>query len=109
VTRKARGMLGAAAAIVSLALGGAGAAGALGGGEDDERGEQADGRRLTGATAERARRAALAAADGGRVLEAEGDDDSDAAYEVAVERPDGTVVEVQLNQGFGVCRLGQDD
>lgn len=64
---------------------------------------------LTAATAEQARRAALAATGGGRVLEAEADDDGDVAYEVAVERPDGIVVEVQLDQGFEVRGAGQDD
>ncbi len=74
--------------LLALAAGGAGVAQAVGG-EGDEENEKADGGKLRGAAFDRAERAALKAAGGGEVIEAERGDDSDGAYEVAVRKDDG--------------------
>jgi len=42
------------------------------------------------------------AAGGGKVVEAEKGDDSDGAYEVAVRKADGSVVEYHLDSAFKV-------
>ncbi len=89
--------------LAALAAGGAGAAQAIGGDEErDEGSERADGGNLRGQALERAERAAVGAAGGGEVLEAEKGDDSDGAYEVAVRKHDGSVVELHLDREFKV-------
>ena len=88
--------------LLALAAGGAGVAQAVGGGEGGEENEKADGGNLRGAAFDRAERAALKAAGGGEVIEAERGDDSDGAYEVAVRTGDGQVVEYHLDSGFRV-------
>ncbi len=91
--------------LIALAAGGAGVAQAIGGGEENEgreENEQADGGALRGGAFDRAERAALARAGGGDVLEAEKGDDGDAAYEVAVRKRDGSVVEYHLDGSFKV-------
>jgi len=96
--------------LVALAAGGAGAAQAIGGGDEGdgaerdgaERNEKADGGNLGGSAFQRAERAALSAAGGGKVVEAEKGDDSDGAYEVAVRNSDGSVVEYHLDGAFRV-------
>jgi len=99
--------------LVALAAGGAGAAQAVSGGEErggEERGareaneanEKSDGANLRGGAFERAERAAVKAAGGGKVVEAEKGDDSDGAYEVAVRKADGSVVEYHLDSAFKV-------
>lgn len=100
--------------LVALAAGGAGVAQAVGG--DQERGEREgseandgpDGGSLRGGAFERAERAALKEAGGGQVLEAETGDKADAAYEVAVRRSDGSVIEYHLDRGFRVIGTEQD-
>jgi uncharacterized membrane protein YkoI len=111
MTIRTKGALAVGALIAALAVGGAGAAGAFSAG-DDEAGEKEDGKALTGATADRAGKAALEAAGGGEVLETEADDEGEpggGAYEVAVKRPDGSTVEVQLDRAFKATSVGQDD
>jgi len=96
---------------VALAAGGAGVAQAVGGGDDEGRpegNEKADGGNLSGAPLKRAGRSALAAAGGGEVVEAERGDDSDGAYEVAVRKRDGSVVEYHLDRGFRVVGSERD-
>ena len=96
--------------LVALAAGGAGAAQAVGGGEErkgteakgTEASEKADGGNLRGSAFERAERAAVQKAGGGKVQEAEKGDDADAAYEVAVRKRDGSVVEYHLDRDFKV-------
>jgi len=105
--------------LVALAAGGAGAAQAVGGGEErkgteakgteasekaepNEANEKADGGNLRGSAFERAERAAVQKAGGGKVQEAEKGDDADAAYEVAVRKRDGSVVEYHLDRDFKV-------
>jgi uncharacterized membrane protein YkoI len=61
-------------------------------------------------TAERraAEDAALAAVDGGTVVEVEASDDGDEAYEVSVLDADGTEWDVDLDADFGVLRTSVD-
>jgi uncharacterized membrane protein YkoI len=106
--------------LVALSAGLAVAAGASGGGafdraaalvgrDDDDSSEGADGdESLQGAVAQRAARAALRATGGGTVRGVERGDDG-AAYDVEVQRPDGSVVEVQLDAGYNVLRTAAGD
>ncbi len=56
---------------------------------------------LVGEELDRASAAAIAHVGEGTVVETEAGD-GDAAYEVAVELPDGSLVEVNLDEGFNV-------
>jgi hypothetical protein len=85
-----------AIALVVAAVSG-GIAIAAGVGDDDKP--------LTGASLQKATAAALAHTGGGTVVESEVGDDG-AAYDVEVRRPDGKIVEVQLDSSYGV--IGQD-
>jgi hypothetical protein len=85
-----------AIALVAAAVSG-GIAIAAGVGDDDKP--------LTGASLQKATAAALAHTGGGTVVESEVGDDG-AAYDVEVRRPDGKIVEVQLDSSYGV--IGQD-
>lgn len=87
------------AALAALALGGAAIANATGVVGDDE--EQ-----LSGSEADRAGAAALRATGGGSVLESERED---GAIEVEVRKPDGTVVEVQLDSSYRVVGVGDEE
>src|SRR5262245_26751859 len=101
MNRRTKLGVGGAAAIVAVGLGSFFGIAAATGGDDDQA--------LTGAARDRAIRAALASTGGGRVLETEAGDDG-AAYTVEVRRPDGSVVEVQLDAGYAVTgRVGDDD
>lgn len=84
---------------VAIALGaGAGAAASAVGGDDDEA-------PISGDALSRAEAAALAHVPGGRVTDTEvGDEES--LYEVEVTKPDGSQVDVQLDQDFKV--VGSD-
>jgi hypothetical protein len=86
------------AALAALALGGAALAGATGG--DDSS--------LAGDTASRAKAAALQATHGGRVNEMERDGEKGATYEVEVTKPDGSQVDVRLDERFGVVAIDSD-
>ncbi|WP_396599353.1 PepSY domain-containing protein [Frigoribacterium sp. R86507] len=63
---------------------------------------------LTGADYDQAAAAALAAAGGGTVTDADRGDDAGVAYEVDVRLDDGTEVDVDLDQAFGVVRTDVD-
>jgi uncharacterized membrane protein YkoI len=63
---------------------------------------------LTGVDYDRAAAAALAAAGGGTVTDADRSDDAGVAYEVDVRLDDGTEVDVDLDQAFGVVRTDVD-
>jgi uncharacterized membrane protein YkoI len=92
--------IGGAAAVLVIGAGSfLGIAAATGGDGDEE---------LTGSTRDRAAAAALARTGGGQVLETEAGDDG-AAYAVEVRRPDGSVVEVQLDAGYAVTGAVADD
>src|SRR5262245_10307927 len=92
--------VGGAAAIVVIGAGAFFGIAAATGGDDDQG--------LTGPARDRAVEAALAGTGGGTVLETEAGDDG-AAYTVEVRRPDGSVVEVQLDGDFHVTGSVADD
>ena len=87
------------AALTALALGGSAIANATGVVGDD--GEQ-----LSSSEADRAGAAALRSTGGGKVLESEREGE---AIEVEVRKPDGTVVEVQLDSSYRVLGVGGDE
>jgi hypothetical protein len=87
------------AALAALALGGAALAGATGGGDNS----------LGGDTASRAKAAALAATGSGKVTEMERDGEKGATYEVEVTKPDGSQVDVRLDERFGVVAIDSDE
>ena len=90
-----------AAATAALAAGGVGIAYAVGGDSEEH---------LSGPETERAKAAALEAVGGGTVLEAERQDgDGAGAYEVEVERPDGSQVEVYVSDRFEPVGSAADD
>jgi hypothetical protein len=62
---------------------------------------------LEGSELERASEAALAHTGGGTVVESEAGEGS-GAYEVGVLLEDGSVVEVQLDENFGIIGSGAD-
>ena len=76
-------------------------------GAEDDAGEQAE--QVTGPDWEDAAAAALAEVGDGRVTEIEAADDGDRGYEVEVRRGDGSSVEVDLDQSFGVVSVEDDD
>ena len=88
-----------AIALVAAAVSG-GIAIAAGVGDDDKP--------LTGASLQKATAAALAHTGGGTVVESEVGDDG-AAYDVEVRRPDGKIVEVELDSSYGVIGSDTDD
>jgi Peptidase propeptide and YPEB domain len=93
----------AIAAVVAtlVVLGGAGIAYANGGGSEEQ---------LTGPDAEKAKNAALAAVGGGSVTEVERDDGyGTGAFEVEVQRDDGSQVEVHLDGDYNVVGQEADD
>ncbi len=93
------------ATAAALAAAGVGAAIAVGGnsGEAEEQ--------VTGSAAAKAEAAALEAVGGGTVLEAEYQESgSEGFYEVEVQRPDGSQVEVYVDANFDtVGQAGDDD
>ena len=86
---------------IAVALIGGGTALAVAAAGDDDR-------PLTGSDLERATRAALAHTGGGTLIETEVGDDG-AAYGVEIRLPDGSVVEVSLDEGFDVSGEEADD
>jgi len=90
-----------AVAAAALAAGGVGIAYAVGGDSEEQ---------VTGPKADKAKRAALDAVGGGKVLEVERQDgDGAGVYEVEVERPDGSQVEVHVADDFQPVGTAQDD
>jgi hypothetical protein len=89
------------AAVAILALLGIGTGAVLAVAGDDDRPLQGDARA-------RASAAALEHVGGGRVIETEVGDDG-AAYGVEILRPDGSVVEVSLDQDYRVIATEGDD
>ena len=86
-------------ALVALALGGAAIANARQGD---------DGAKLSGATLSRASTAALKATGGGEVNATEYDSEKGATYEVEVTKPDGSTVDVRLDEAFKVVAIDGD-
>lgn len=97
-----RRYVGIGAAVAAIAAGGVGVAGAVGGGESDQP--------VTGSDAEQAKAAAIEAVGGGSVTEIEYQDgDGAGLYEVEVQKPDGSEVEVHINASFGDVGTVADD
>ncbi|MBL8778260.1 MAG: PepSY domain-containing protein [Acidimicrobiales bacterium] len=92
----------AAGAGVVLAVGLSGGAVALAGGGDGGEGT------VTGAGADRATAAALEATGGGQAHSVERDTENGATWEVEVTRPDGTTVDVRLDDSYGVVVIEGD-
>jgi hypothetical protein len=88
-------------AVLALAGGGTGAAVALGGSGDDEGG-------ASGPDAQRATRAALAITGGGHANAVERDSEKGATWEVEVRKPDGTQVDVRLDQNYRLVAVDPD-
>lgn len=91
------------AALAAFALGGAALAGATQGAEED-----ADEQSFSGSGAEQARAAALKEAGGGTVTGLERDPEGARTYEVEVRKPDGSVVDIELDQAFKVLAVDGD-
>jgi len=84
----------AAGALAAAAIGGGAA---IAGGGDDDATETP----IIGAALAKAKAAALAHTGGGKVTGTEAGDE-ESAYEVEVTLPDGSQVDVQLDEGFAV-------
>ena len=96
-----RKVLIAGIALVVLAAGGIGIAYGVGGESEEQ---------VTGPNADRAKAAALDQVGGGTVLEVEKQDgDGAGVYEVEVERPDGSQVEVHVSGQFDSVGTAADD
>jgi hypothetical protein len=90
----------AGVAVLAVAAGGVGIAQAVGGDSEE---------RATGPDADRAAAAATRSVGGGRVTGVERDDEGGGAWEVEVVRPDGSQVEVHLNDNFKQVGTQSDD
>lgn len=72
-------------------------------GSENEAGENKDSdESLSGSPAQQAADAALNATGGGKILEVEQGDDSNAAYEVEVRKSNGSIAEVLIDSNFKV-------
>ena len=94
--------IGAALAVVALAVSGVAIAGVSGGDDDDTD------KAITGQALERASAAALEHTGGGKVTETETGDE-EGAYEVEVTRADGSQVDVHLDKDFNVLSQAADE
>lgn len=92
----------AAGAGIVLAVGVSGGAVALASGGDGGEGT------VTGAGADAATAAALEATNGGQANSVERDTENGATWEVEVTRPDGTTVDVRLDDQYGVVVIEGD-
>jgi uncharacterized membrane protein YkoI len=94
----------AAAVVLGAALAAtAGGIAVAGNGDDGPASHQ-----YTEQQADRARQAALDATGGGTVNSLESDSENGATYEVEVARPDGTTVDVRLDDQFKVVVIEGD-
>lgn len=101
-----------AAAGAALVLGGTAIAFAATDGfasGEESPGESEEATHVTGSELDQASAAALEAAGGGTVVEAETGDDGRSAYEVEVRLDSGATVEVRLDADFGVIGVDGDD
>src|SRR6188474_1845598 len=64
--------------------------------------------RYTQKQADAATKAALAATGGGTANSVESDNENGATYEVEVTKPDGTTVDVRLDENYGVVVIEDD-
>ena len=76
-------------------------ANAVGGDDDGDGG-------ATGPAADRAKAAALDSIPGGTANAVEQDGEKGATWEVEVRRPDGSIVDVRLDAGYGVVAVDDD-
>lgn len=93
------------AAALGAVLGGAGIAGAVSSGgsaEDDGEG------RVSGPEADKATAAGLEATGGGTANAVERDNEKGATWEVEITKPDGTTVDVRLDEGYKVLVIDDD-
>jgi len=105
MTNKLKKVLITVVALAALALGGSAIAGAASGGDS----EAGDGSKaITGDAQTRAGKAALAETGGGKVNQSELDNENGATYEVEVTKPDGSTVDVRLDDKFNVVVVEGD-
>jgi hypothetical protein len=100
-------LLAGSVAIAALALGGAAIAGAASGGDPVDPGDNEGSGSITAAQARHAREAAVAAVPG-RTNQLERDGEKGATYEVEVIKPDGSQVDVRLDDRFKVVAIDGD-
>jgi pyruvate/2-oxoacid:ferredoxin oxidoreductase beta subunit len=98
---KAKLVVGAAATGCTVAVVLAGGAAAVASNDDGDH-------TVTGSQAARATAAALAATEGGTANSVERDSENGAAWEVEVTKPDGTTVDVRLDQTYQVVVIEGD-
>ena len=91
--QRSRKIIIAAAAAVALAAAGTGTAIAVSGGDDGDQ-------QASGPGADRARAAALKVTGGGTANAVERDSENGATWEVEVTKPDGTTVDVRLDERY---------
>ena len=87
--------------VLAVAAGGVGVAQAVGGDAADQN--------ATGPDADQARTAGIRAAGGGKALEVQHSDEVGNGWEVKVQKPDTTLIEVQLNGDFSTQSVKNDD
>jgi hypothetical protein len=87
--------------VAMFALGGAAIARATGAFDEGEAG-------ITGPQADRAKAAALVITGGGQANAVELDSEKGATYEVEVTRPDGSTVDVRLDESFKLVAVDGD-
>ena len=98
--KRSRSLVLTAAVGLAIAAGAVGVAQAVSGDSEEQ---------ATGPNADRAKRAAVAAAGGGRVTGVEREDEQGEAWEVELRRSDGREVEVKLDRNFAKSSLDLDD
>jgi hypothetical protein len=99
MTRR-RKLLITGAGVLALAAGGAGIAQAVGGDSDEQ---------ASGSEAERAKRAAVEFAGGGRAIGVERENEGRSAWEVEVHKDDGSEVEIDLSSDLKRVAAESDD
>ncbi len=104
--KKRTKMIGAGAAALAIAAGGAGVAIAGGSDEAEDAAEGPD-VAISGSALDKAEAAALDSTGGGTVSGTEVEDE-ESYYEVEVTREDGSQVDVQLDRGFNVVSASAD-
>jgi hypothetical protein len=90
----------AGVAALAVAAGGVGVAQAVGGDSDQN---------ATGPDADHAKAAGVQAAGGGKAIEVERSDEKAGGWEVKIQKPDSTLIEVQLNDDFSSRSVKTDD
>ncbi|HEX5621322.1 MAG TPA: hypothetical protein VFX51_23050 [Solirubrobacteraceae bacterium] len=108
MSTKFKRLLAGLAAIAALALGGAAIAGAASDSDPADPGDNEGSASITAAQAQRAREAAVAAVPG-ETNQLELDGEKGATYEVEVIKPDGSQVDVRLDDQFKVVAVDPDN